>query len=49
MRYTGLKRGAIYEWMRQGRFPRPAAKIGAIYVAWTWLSIRTWLEAQIAR
>lgn len=48
MRYTGLKTTSIYAWMKQGRFPRPAAKIGTHYVAWTWLSIRTWLEAQVA-
>jgi predicted DNA-binding transcriptional regulator AlpA len=48
VRYTGIKATTIYKWMNEGRFPRPAARIGTRMVAWTWRTIRTWLEAQVA-
>ena len=42
---TGLGRSTIYDWMRQGKFPRPV-KLGTRLVAWRQSDIDAWLDAQ---
>lgn len=41
-RATGLSRSSIYQWMHDGRFPRPV-RLGERLVAWRASDIAAWL------
>jgi len=42
---TGLARSTIYEWMKQGTFPKPVA-LGARLVGWRESDIDAWLDTR---
>lgn len=42
---TGISRSTIYQWMKDGQFPRPI-KLGARLVAWRESDVTAWLEAR---
>lgn len=46
MRQVGLGRSAIYESIREGRFPKPVS-IGARAVAWPSDEIAAWIDSRI--
>lgn len=45
---TGLSRSTIYQWMKEGRFPRPV-KLGMRLVAWRESDVVAWLESREMR
>ena len=45
---TGLRRSAIYEAMRDGRFPKPVRLLSANSVAWVAAEVETWIKQRIA-
>nr|WP_319512885.1 AlpA family transcriptional regulator [uncultured Cohaesibacter sp.] len=45
---VGLRRSAIYEAMKENRFPKPV-KLGIRAVAWAESEILCWQQAQIAK
>ena len=46
-RATGLKRAAIYKWIKEGRFPRQVS-VGGRVSAWLESEILDWQQARIA-
>jgi prophage regulatory protein len=44
---TGLKRSALYEFMGQGRFPRPI-KLGSRAIGWLAADVQDWIAARVA-
>lgn len=42
---TGLARSTIYDWMKNGAFPKPVA-LGARLVGWRESDIEEWLAAR---
>ena len=44
---TGFRKSTIYEWMRTGRFPKPA-RLGARMVAWPETAVLQWVQDRIA-
>ena len=44
---VGLRRSAIYQAMKENRFPKPV-KLGLRAVAWTLSDISAWQQEQIA-
>jgi prophage regulatory protein len=43
---TGLSRTTIYDWMRDGRFPK-ARRIGRHAVGWDSQEVEAWIAAQL--
>lgn len=44
---VGLSRSTLYQWMADGKFPKPVA-LGARLVAWRESEIDQWIAAQAA-
>ena len=44
---TGFRKSTIYEWMRDGRFPKPV-RLGARMVAWPETAVLQWVQDRIA-
>ncbi|MBF9060317.1 AlpA family phage regulatory protein [Rhodobacterales bacterium HKCCSP123] len=44
---TGICRSTLYDWIKQGRFPRPV-KLGERIVAWRESDIDRWLESRVS-
>lgn len=42
---TGLSRSTIYQWMKEGTFPKPVA-LGARLVGWRESDIEAWMAAR---
>lgn len=45
---TGLSRSTIYQWMKDGRFPKPV-RLGERIVAWRESDVTAWLESRETR
>lgn len=45
-RLTGLSRSAIYDFMKEQRFPKPVS-IGGNAVAWIESEVREWMQARV--
>lgn len=46
-RRTGLGKTTIYDWMKEGRFPK-SLHLGGNIVVWVESEIDAWLEAKVA-
>ena len=46
-RRVGLKRTAIYDWIKCGKFPRPV-RLSSTAVAWVEAEIDKWIEDRIS-
>lgn len=44
---TGIRRSTLYDWIKQGKFPRPV-KLGERIVAWRESDINGWLESRVS-
>jgi prophage regulatory protein len=44
-RLTGLSRSTIYQWIKDGEFPRPV-KLGARAVGWRENDVLAWIKAR---
>ncbi|APY91875.1 MULTISPECIES: helix-turn-helix transcriptional regulator [Burkholderia] len=42
---TGVSKGAIYKWVREGKFPEPV-RLSARTVGWRQVDVDAWLEAR---
>jgi len=43
---TGLSRSTVYQWVSEGRFPKPVS-LGARAVGWVESDIEEWISRQI--
>jgi prophage regulatory protein len=43
---TGLSRSTVYQWISEGRFPKPVS-LGARAVGWVESDIEEWISRQI--
>ena len=44
-RFTGADKATIYNWMKDGKFPRPL-RLGRRAVAWAYSDLKKWLESR---